>query len=182
MAKVITTKRLAGDIDKAHDYIRTHVLFPSSLLGLIAMVVGVLGLLYQLIMGTYGWETFSFSSGLLLIGVLLGWGVTKYQKFILREYPTFFSSRMRSGAQRSFRKMKKSTPEISIDHRGRGLIPLFYLLGILMFIGLSIACIYSGALDGIPAFALPWAGFFWAKMFFWKGVIATPSKVKKGGK
>ncbi len=182
MAKVITTKRLEGGIDKAHDYIRTHILFPSSLLGLIAMVVGVLGLLYQLIMGTYRWETFTFSSGLLLLGVIVGWGVTKYQKFILREYPTFFSSRLRTGAQRSFRKMKKSTPEVSIDHRGRGLIPFFYLLGISTFVGLSVACIFSGALDGLPAFALPWAGFFWAKMFFWKGVIAPPSKIKKGGK
>ena len=182
MAKVITTKRLEGDIDKAHDYIRTHILFPSSLLGLIAMVVGVLGLLYQLIMGTYGWETFSFSSGLLLVGVIVGWGVTKYQKFILREYPTFFSSRRKTTAQRSFRKLKKSGPEVSLDHRGRGLIPFFYLVGIATFIGLSVACIYSGALDGVPAFALPWAGFFWAKMFFWKGVIAPPSKVKKSGR
>jgi len=182
MAKVITNKRLEGDIDKAQDYIRTHILFPSSLLGLIAMVVGVLGLLYQLILGTYGWETFSFSSGLLLAGVILGWGVTKYQKFILREYPTYFSSRMKTAAQRSLRKLKKSAPDVSIDHRGRGLIPLWYLLGILTFIGLSVACIVSGALDGLPAFALPWAGFFWAKMFFWKGVIAPPSKIKKSGK
>jgi hypothetical protein len=133
-------------------------------------------------MGTYAWETFSFSSVLLLLGVILGWGVTKYQKFILREYPNFFSSRMRTGTQRSFRKMKKAAPDVSIDHRGRGLVPLLYLLGILMFIGLSVACIYSGALDGLPAFALPWAGFFWAKMFFWKGVIAPPSKGKKGGR
>ena len=182
MAKVITTKRLESDIDKAHNYIRTHILFPSSLLGLIAMVVGVLGLLYQLILGTYGWETFSFSSGLLLAGVITGWGLTKYQKFILREYPTFFSSRMKTTALRSFRKMKKSVPDVSLDHRGRGLIPFLYLFGIVMFIALSVACIYSGALDGIPAFALPWAGFFWAKMFFWKDVIAPPGKIKKGGK
>ena len=86
MAKVITTKRLEGGIDKAHDYIRTHILFPSSLLGLIAMVVGVLGLLYQLIMGTYRWETFSFSSGLLLLGVIIRLGSD--------EIPKIYSSRI----------------------------------------------------------------------------------------
>ena len=182
MAKVITAKRVESDIDKAHDYIRTHILFPSSLLGLIAMVVGVLGLLYQLIMGTYVLETFTFSSGLLLVGVSLGWGVTKYQKFILREYPTFFPSRVKTGAQRSFRKMKKAAPEVSLDHPGRGLVPVFYLLGIIALVGLSVYCVFVGVLDGLPAFALPWAGFFWAKMFFWKGVIAPPSKIKKGGR
>lgn len=182
MAKVITTKRLEGKVDKAHDYIRTHILFPSGLLGLIAMVVGVLALLYQLIVGTYGWITFTYSSGLLLAGVVVGWGQTKYQQFLLREYPAYFASRMRTAGQRSLHKVKKSIPEVSIDHRGRGLIPLWYVLGIMIFIGLSVGGMLSGALDGLPAFALPWAGFFWAKMFFWKGVIAPPSKKGKGSK
>ncbi len=182
MAKVITTKRLEGEVEKAQDYIRTHILFPSSLLGLIGMVVGVLGLLYQLILGTYGWETFTYSSGLLLSGIIVGWGQTKYQQFILRECPAHFASRRRTAGKRSLRKVKKSASEVSFEHRGRGLIPFWYALGILMFIGVSVACVWSGALDGLPAFALPWAGFFWAKMFFWKGVIAPPSKKGKSGK
>ena len=182
MGKVITTKRLEGELDKAQDYVRTHILFPSSLLGLIAMVVGVLGLLYQLILGTYGWETFTFSSGLLFLGVFVGWGQTTYQKYLLREYPAYFANRMKTAEVRSLRKMKKSASDVSIDHRGRGLIPLWYLLGILMFFGLSVVCVLSGALDGVPAFALPWAGFFWAKMFFWKGVIAPPTKQRKSSR
>ena len=144
--------------------------------------MGVLGLLYQLILGTYGWETFTYSSGLLLLGIIVGAGQTKYQKYILRECPAHFASRMKTGGPRSLRKVKKSAPEVSIDHRGRGLIPLLYALVILVFIGISVACVWSGALDGLPAFALPWAGFFWAKMFFWKGVIAPPTKKGKSGK
>ena len=182
MAKVITTKRLESEVEKAHDYLRTHVLFPSGLLGLIAMVVGVLGLLYQLILGTYSWETFTFSSGLLFLGVVVGWGQTKYQQFLLREFPAHFASRMRTAGPRTLRKVKKAPPEVNVEHKGRGLIPFAYVLGIVLFIGLSIGAVFTGALDGLPAFALPWAGFFWAKMFFWKGIVAPTNKKGQRGR
>ena len=182
MAKVITTKRLEGEVDKAHEYIRTHILFPSGLLGLLAMVVGILALIYQLIVGTYALETFTFSSGLLLLGVIVGWGLTKYQQFLLRDYPAYFASRMKTATQRSLRKAKKPVADVIIDHKGRGLIPLGYVIGIILFLGLSALCVMSGFLDGMAAFALPWAGFFWAKMFFWKGIISPTMKKGKSGK
>ena len=182
MPKVITAKRQEGEVDKAHEYIRTHILFPSGLLGLLAMVIGILALIYQLIVETYALETFTYSSGLLLTGVLIGLGQTKYQQFLLREYPMYFANRMKTAAQRSTRKAKKTVAEVTIDHKGRGLIPLCYLLGMGVFFGLSGLSVWSGALDAMAAFALPWAGFFWAKMFFWKGIIAMPTKKGKGGK
>ena len=182
MPKVITAKRQEGEVDKAHEYIRTHILFPSGLLGLLAMVIGILALIYQLIMDTYALETFTYSSGLLLTGVLVGLGQTKYQQFLLREYPMYFANRMKTAAQRSTRKVKKTIAEVNIDHKGRGLIPLAYVIGMALFLGLSGLSVWSGALDAMAGFALPWAGFFWAKMFFWKGIISMPSKKGKVGK
>lgn len=182
MTKVITAKRREGEAEKAHEYIRTHILFPSGLLGLLAMVVGALALIYQLIVETYALETFLYSSGLLLSGVMVGFGQTKYQQFLLREYPAYFASRMKAAAQRSLRKIKKPASDVTIDHRGRGLVPLWYVIGIILFLGLSTLCVMSGFLDAVAAFAWPWAGFFWAKMFFWKGIIAPPTKKGKGSK
>ena len=179
MAKVITTKRLEGEVEKAQDYVRTHILFPSGMLGLIAMVVGVLALLYQLIVGTYDLHTFTQSSGLLVVGMLIGWGQTKYHQFLLREFPTYFSSRMKSAAQRSLHRAKKQIADVTVSHKGRGLVPLWYVIGIVIFLGLSALSVNSGSLDAMAAFALPWAGFFWAKMFFWKGIIAQPGQKKK---
>jgi hypothetical protein len=178
MPKIITAKRQEGESEKANEFVRTYILMPSSLLGLIAMVVGVLALGYQLLAGTYGWETFLYSSGLLVCGVLLGIGHTKYQQYLLREFPGYFANRMKTYAQRSLHKAKKTAADVEIEHRGRGLIPLCYVLGIGLLLGLSGLSVSTGFLDGLPAFFLPWAGYFWAKLFFWKGLVLAPRTKK----
>lgn len=179
MPKIITTRRQEGETDKAQEFVRTYILFPSSLLGLIAILVGVGALGYQLFVGQYGWETFTYSSALLILGVLLGLVQTKYQQYLLREFPGYFAQRMKAYTQRSLRKAKKSAADISIEHRGRGLVPLWYLLGIGMMVALAGVCVSTGFLSAWAAFALPWAGYFWAKMFFWKGLVLPQGYKKK---
>ena len=44
MPKVITARRHEDETEKAQEFIRTYTLFPASLLGLIAIVVGVVAL------------------------------------------------------------------------------------------------------------------------------------------
>lgn len=175
MPKVITAKRVESELDKAQEYVRTHIVFPSGLLGLAAMVVGVVGLLAQLISGSYGLDTFVYSSGLLSLGILVGWGQTKYHQFLLRTFPAYFANRMKTATQRSLHKAKK-IPDVTIEHRGKALVPLWYVLGILTFIGASIWSVSTEALAAVPGFTLPWAGFFWAKMFFWKSIVLPPGK------
>lgn len=178
MPKVITAKRLESEVEKAQEYVRTHIVFPSGLLGLAAMLVGLIGLLAQLISGSYGLETFAYSSGLLLLGMIVGWAQTRYHKFLLHTFPAYFASRMKTATQRSLHKAKK-LPDVTIDHRGKALVPLWYLLGIALFLGASIWSVSIQALAVVPGFALPWAGFFWAKMFFWKSLVLPPGKKGK---
>ena len=99
MGKIITARRTEGEEDRAQQYIRTYILFPSGLMGLLAMVIGVLALVYQLIIETYDEMTFLQSSGLLCIGMVFGWGLTQYHKYILREHTEFFASRMKKMSQ-----------------------------------------------------------------------------------
>ena len=40
MAKIITTKRAEGEAERAKEYVKTHILFPSGILGLILMISG----------------------------------------------------------------------------------------------------------------------------------------------
>ncbi len=171
MPKVITTRRNEGEAEKAQEFVRTYILFPSSLLGLVAILLGVGGLGYQLFQGQYAWETFTYSSALLIVGVLLGLAQTKYQQFLLREFPGYFAQRMKAYTQRSLRKAKKNAAEISIEHRGRGFVPLWYFLGFVLIIAFAGWSVSTGFLSAVAAFALPWAGYFWAKMFFWKGLV-----------
>ncbi|MEJ2231454.1 MAG: hypothetical protein P8X46_09765 [Nitrospirales bacterium] len=179
MPKVITAKRLDDETDKAQEFVRTYILFPASLLGLIAIVVGVIALGVQLWSGTYGWETFTYSSGLIVSGVLLGLIQTKYQQYLLREFPGYFANRMKAYTQRSIRKAKKAVSDITIEHRGRGLIPLGYLLGIVTLLTLSGLAVTTGFIEPVAAIVLPWAGYFWAKMFFWKGLVLPPGRKGK---
>ncbi len=176
MPKIVSTRRHEGELEKAQEFVRTYILFPASLLGLISILVGVVALGYQLFQGRYGWETFTYSSALLVAGVLVGLGQTKYQQYLLREFPGYFANRMKAFTQRSMRKAKKMATDVSIEHRGRGLVPLWYFLGIVALVTLSGICIWTGFLDPVAAFALPWAGYFWAKMFFWKGLVLPAGK------
>jgi len=130
MGKVITAKRKESEVEQAQTYIKTYMLFPSGLLGLLTMVIGIIALVYQLIIETYDEWTFAKSSFLIFVGIVLGWGQTRYHRFILREYPGFFASRMKSSAVRSPTRGKKPPAEFQLTHTGRGLVPLCYVLGI----------------------------------------------------
>lgn len=179
MGKIITARRTEGEGDRAQQYIRTYILFPSGLMGLLAMVIGVLSLVYQLIIETYNEMTFVQSSGLLVTGMVFGWGLTQYHKYILREHPEFFASRMKKMSQSGPPKPKKSTPEVELMHTGRSLVPLWYFLGISLLIGLSLWSMSTDSLDYMAAAALPWAGFFWGKLFSWRKVIPPVAPEKK---
>lgn len=179
MAKIITTRRLEGEVEQAQNYVRSHILFPAGLLGLLSMVIGVVALIYQLILGTYDVHTFAQSSGLLVAGAILGWTQTTYHKYLLREYPAFFASRMKGYSQRGSYRLKKQLPDVDLEHRGRNLVPFLYLAGMVLLLGLSGLSMSTGSLDYMAAFALPWAGFFWAKMFSWRELVRAVVKKQK---
>jgi len=180
MGKVITAKKKESDVDQAKIYIRTYVLFPAGVMGLLTMVIGIGGLVYQLIVDTSDEWTFAKSSMLLMVGIVFGWGQTRYHRYIFRTHPEFFASRMKSSAVRRVSRGKKQQAEVELDHPGRSLMPLAVILGMATLLGLSVWCFSTGSLDYMAAFFLPWAGFFWGKLFTWHKVIppAGPSGIK----
>ncbi len=171
MGKIITAQRKENVVQLAENYIRTYILFPSGLLGLLAMIIGILALVYQLFIETYDEWTFITSSGLMVAGIFLGWGQTRYHRYLFREFPEFWASRMKSSNTRGAQRLKKGSFEVELRHAGRSLVPFAYVLGIGSLIGLSAWSFTSGSLDYTAAFALPWAGFFWGKLFTWRSVI-----------
>ncbi len=174
MGKIITGKRKENEAHLAENYIRTYILFPSGLLGLLAMIIGILALVYQLVIETYDVWTFGKSSGLIVAGILLGWGQTRYHRYLFRTFPEFWASRMRTSGVRRAQRLKKVSTDVKVEHAGRALVPLAYVMGIGCLLGLSAWSFSSGSLDYMAAFALPWAGFFWGKLFTWHAVI-TPA-------
>ncbi|MBM4137981.1 MAG: hypothetical protein FJ244_00630 [Nitrospira sp.] len=176
MPKLITA-HYPGQVDKqAREYVRTFILFPSGIVGLFCLVSGIGGLGYQwMATDTYSWTTFAASSMLILVGVVLGIAQTSYHRFIFAKFPEVWAARMsarmkqRAGGNRV--RMKKETPAQSIEHPGRQLIPVAYLAGVALLVGSGVAGIVYGEVHPIPAVLMPWAGFYWAKLFLWRRVI-----------
>ncbi len=171
MAKIITAHRLEGEVERAREYVRVHIVFPAALLGLVFLVAGSAAIGYQFLAKSYGWATFLQSSGLLVAGALLGWGQTKYHQYLLREHPSHFATRMKLFEKRSSKASRRDAGIPTVEHPGRSLVPLGYLLGMAMLLGLAGLCAMYGEVYYVAAFLLPWAGFFWAKTFFWRRLI-----------
>jgi hypothetical protein len=171
MPKIITSRRRESEYDKALEYVKGHILFPSGLLGLIFMVAGMASLAYQYMVISYGWRTFVESLGLLFMGGLFGWVQTRYHQYVLREYPGYFASRMRLYSRSGQRRLRKELPRWELVHQGRQWVPLAYILGIGLLLGISAWSAVVGQTYYLAAFLMPWAGFFWARMFFWRGVL-----------
>jgi hypothetical protein len=174
--KLITAHHPEHVANQAREYVRTFILFPSGIVGLLCLICGIVGLGYQwMATDTYTWTTFASSSMLIVVGLALGIAQTLYHRFIFAQFPEVWAARMsarmklRAGGGRA--RLKKDTPAPSIEHPGRQLIPVAYLVGVAVLVGSGVAAIVYGQVHPIPALLLPWAGFYWAKLFLWRRVI-----------
>lgn len=172
MPKLVSLKQQEGHDARATAYIKAYMLFPAGIFGLISMFGGVGGLGYQLVAtDTYSWATFLESSGLLLLGGTLGWLQTTYHQWILAHRPEVFAARMRQPALTKSGKPKRETGKIQDSPSGSPWAPVAYMAGLaLLLFGSTVAVVY-GAVHPLASYFLPWAGFFWAKLFFWKSLM-----------
>ncbi|NGZ59254.1 MAG: hypothetical protein CV081_01960 [Nitrospira sp. LK265] len=176
--KLINVHHPQQAMQQAQVYIKTHVLLPSGLLGLLCMIGAIGGLGYQwFAINDYSLSTFYQSFVLFISGVGLGALQTLYQRYLLREFPEVLAARMKEGLNRQRGTLKKRSDATTIDHPGRQFIPLAYVLGAMILIGETIVAAAHGQVSLVPALLMPWAGFYWIRLFLWRRVI----KVEKGG-
>lgn len=171
MPKLITSRRAENEVELARQYVKTHILFPSVLLGFVMLLAGSASLIYQFMVDTYGWETFVESTGLLLLGGLVGWGQTRYHRYLLREHPGHFAGRLRTFSQTGPKRTRKEPAPQPAEHPGQRYVPLLYLGGVAGLLGASAASAILGHVYYMAALLMPWAGFFWAKMHGWRGEL-----------
>lgn len=172
MPKLVKEWRSEDIRTQARHYVKTYILLPSGFLGLLCMLGGIGTLGYQLVASdTYTVATFMTSCGLLLLGGLCGWLQTRYHRYLFETVPGVFAARMRTAVQRTQKKAKPQPAVPSISHPGRKLVPIAYLAGTGLLLGSSLWASVSGSMDTVPAMLMPWAGFYWSKLFFWRRVI-----------
>jgi hypothetical protein len=178
MPKIITSRRIEGESDQAREYVKTHIVLPSSVLGLMFMVAGMAGLVYQFVYISYDWRTFLESGGLLLIGILFGWAQTRYHHYLLRAFPGNFAARLRVFTRNRAKRPRKEMAILPIQHPRRNLVPFGYVLGAVALFAAAAWSSMFGQTYYVAAFLLPWVGFFWAKVYFWRSVLVEVKSKK----
>lgn len=172
MPKLVTVHRQDEVIRQAHDYVKSYILFPSGFLGLVCMLGGVGALGYQLLAtDSYTWATFSQSSGLIVLGALVGVAQTRYHQYLLRRFPDVYAARMRIASLKKGRKPPQESSAATFTHSGRRIVPVAYVAGIALLVGASVWASMFGQVGGPAAALMPWAGFYWARLFFWRRVV-----------
>lgn len=174
MPKLVTVLKPEKIDEQARYYVRSHILLPAGTIGLICMVGGIGSLAYQLIVNhSYSWLTFVTSSVLIVVGALCGWGQARYHRYLFSTFPEVYAARLRTAvAQRNRKAKAKTEPDVpSIEHPGRGFVTAISIAGAVLIFGASAVGIIRGELDPFPAVLVPWAGFYWAKLFSWRGVV-----------
>lgn len=172
MARLVTVRRPEEILRQAEEYVKSYILLPSGLVGLICLVGGVGGLGYQLIAsGSYTWDTFYQSSALIILGLVTGVAQTGYHQFLLKRFPHVFAARLRMASMKRGAKARREPQSLSIDHAGRHFVPLAYAMGAALLIGSAFAASTYGQVSTLPALLLPWAGFYWARLFVWRKVV-----------
>ncbi|MDZ4732248.1 MAG: hypothetical protein SGJ16_01495 [Nitrospirota bacterium] len=172
MPKLVTVLRPEKIEEQARNYIRSHILLPAGMVGLVCMIGGVGSLGYQLLVShTYSWLTFLTSSALLLVGALCGWAHARYHRYLFTSFPEVYAARMRTAVAQRSKKAKAEPESPPTAHPGRGFVTAISVAGAALIFGASGAAIMRGELDPLPAVLVPWAAFYWAKLFSWRGVV-----------
>ncbi|MEO6307478.1 MAG: hypothetical protein ABIO96_14440 [Nitrospiraceae bacterium] len=174
MPKLVTVLRPEKIDEQARYYVRSHILLPAGTIGLVCMVGGVGALAYQLLANhTYSWVTFLSSSLLIVVGAGCGFAQARYHRYLFKKFPEVYAAKMRTAvAQRNRKAKAKTEPEApAIEHPGRGFVTAISIAGAVLVFGSSAVAYMYGNLDLFPSIVVPWAGFYWAKLFCWRGVV-----------
>jgi hypothetical protein len=173
MPKLVTVLKPEKVDEQARHYVRSHILLPAGTIGLICLVGGMGSLAYQLLVNQSSWWTLLTSTALIVIGAACGWGQARYHRYLFTTFPEVYAARMRTAVAQRSRKTKAKTEleAPSIEHPGRGVVIGISIAGAVLIFGASAVAILRGDLDPFPAVLVPWAGFYWAKLFCWRGVV-----------
>jgi hypothetical protein len=174
MPKLVTVLRPEKIDEQARYYVRSHILLPAGTIGLVCMVGGVGALAYQLLANhTYSWVTFLTSTVLLAVGASCGFAQARYHRYLFKKFPEVYAAKMRTAVAQRSRKAKAKTESETppIEHPGRGFVTAISVAGAVLVFGSSAAAYMYGNLDLFPSILVPWAGFYWAKLFCWRGVV-----------
>jgi len=170
MPKIITARRREDERDRARQYLRSRLMMPTIPLGMVTLLVGYGDVAVMWLQDALTPRALLGSTILFCSGALWGWGHVRYERYLVAVHPDYLARKQKwLDAAKEYKKVKRDGPTGGLEHPGRRVALAIYVVGALAQCGVTL--FYLGQVDVYAAIFLPWAGYFNAKVIFWRGLF-----------
>jgi hypothetical protein len=171
MPKIITSRHRQSETERARLYLKTRLMLPTIPLGMVALLTGYGSLVFMWFQDTLTGQAIVGSTMLFVVGVVLGWAHVRYERYLLKTCPEYLARKYKVlEAAKEYKRPKRDLPTGGPMHPGRHVVLVAYAVGVIAMLAVSIALVDKVGV--YPAFFLPWAGYFNAKVIFWRELFA----------
>jgi len=171
MAKIVTARRLEDERNRARLYLKSRLMLPIIPLGMVCVLAGYGNITLMWMQDELTTDAVMGSTILFLCGAAWGWGHVSYERYLVATCPEHLARKQKAlEAAKDYKKAKRDTFSTGPIHPGRQIALVLYGVGVLAQFG--ITGYYLGHIGTYAALFLPWAGYFNAKVIFWRDLFA----------
>jgi hypothetical protein len=165
--KIVTARRREDERERARLYLKSRLMLPTIPLGMVALLAGYGNLALMWMQDELTPSALTGSTILFFWGAVWGWGHARYERYLVAACPEHLARKQKIlEAAKDYKKTRRDAPSAGPAHPGRRFVPAMYVVGILAQFG--VTGYYLGQIGAYAAIFLPWAGYFNAKVIFWR--------------
>ena len=159
-------------MERARLYLKSRLMLPTIPLGMVALLAGYGGIVMMWIQDELSPRAVLSSTVLFFVGAIWGWGHARYERYLVTVCPEYLARKLKLlEAAKEYKRPKRDVPSAGPIHRGRRFVPAAYALGICAQVGMTVY--FVDQVGVYPAFFLPWAGYFNAKVICWRDLFTS---------
>ena len=167
MPKIVTARRREDERDRARLYLKSRLMLPTIPLGMVALLAGYGDMAAMWMQDELTPRALMGSTVLFFGGAVWGWGHARYERYLVATCPEYLARKQKTlDAAKDYKKVRRGVSTAGPDHPGRRFVLAMYVAGILAQCGMTLY--YLAQVDAYAAIFLPWAGYFNAKVIFWR--------------
>ncbi|TLY21789.1 MAG: hypothetical protein E6K68_05050 [Nitrospirae bacterium] len=172
MPKILTIRRREDERERARLYLKSRLMLPTIPLGMVTLLAGYGDMVLMWIQNELTPQALLGSTLLFLCGAFWGWGHARYERYLVGVCPEYFARKQKQlEAAKEYKRVKRDFPTTGPLHPGRRFVLGMYVVGIAFQVGISLY--YLGHVGVYAAIFLPWAGYFNAKVIFWRELFTS---------
>lgn len=172
MPKILTVRRREEEGERARLYIKSRLMLPTIPLGMVGLIAGYGGIVLMWMQDELTPTALYGSVMLFLAGAVWGWAHARYERYLVAVCPEYLARKFKQlEAAKEYRRVKRDVASAGPIHKGRRFVGLFYVVGICAQIAMTVYFIETVGV--YAAVFLPWAGYFNAKVLFWRKLFVS---------